>query len=306
MMRAQSPGAPVFDALATHKLPVADLPTARAWYQRVLGVAPYFDQPFYVGFNLGGYELGLVPAEGDDQPGGHGATAYWRVGDADAAMDALVAAGATVAEPVQGVGDGIRLGAVVDPFGNRLGVIFNPHFKVAPVTATVVAERPLAAADGALAPVEIAAEVEVPLSADDAWRRFMDPEAVQAWLGVPCRIEPRIGGAWEVYFLQDNPPGTRGGEGVRILSYLPGRMLSLTWNAPPEQPLTRPRHTWVVFDFTETDAGCRVRLTHSGWPASGWTAGGQPRVDSPWPATFAYFQQAWPRFLGAFAAGCET
>ncbi|RME27369.1 MAG: hypothetical protein D6798_04740 [Deltaproteobacteria bacterium] len=294
----------MLDALATHKLPVPDLAAARDWYTRVLGRPPDFDQPFYVGFDLGGYELGLVPAEGDDQPGCTGATAFWRVVDADAAVAALLAAGATLAEAVHGVGDGIRLGTVIDPFGNRLGVIFHPHFRVPPVTATVVAERPLAAADGALAPVEITAEVEVPISPDEAWRRFMDPDAVQRWLGVPCRIEPRIGGAWEVYFRPDNPAGARGGEGVRILSYLPGRMLSLTWNAPPEHPDTRPRHTWVVFDFTAIDAGCRVRLTHSGWPARGWTPDGRPRVDSPWPATFACFQQAWPLFLGAFAAGC--
>ncbi len=100
------------------------LDALKRWYIGVLGKEPYFDEPFYVGFDVGGYELGLVPAEA-----GGAVDAYWGVDDADAAFEALVEAGAEPLEAVHDVGGGIRLGTVRDPAGNTLGVIFNPHFR---------------------------------------------------------------------------------------------------------------------------------------------------------------------------------
>lgn len=111
--------------LRTVLYPAPDLVAAREWYARVLDARPYFDEPFYVGFNVGGFELGLVP---DAEPGLDGTQALWGVDDADAALERLVILGATVLEPVKEVGGGIRVAAVKDPFGNRLGIIENPHF----------------------------------------------------------------------------------------------------------------------------------------------------------------------------------
>jgi len=119
---------PSFLGLRTVTYAVADLERAKAWYADVLGVAPYFDQPFYVGFNVGGFELGLQPAEGTQQPGEGGSTAYWGVPNAERALAQLLTQGAKVAQPLQDVGDGIRVATVKDPFGNLLGVIENPHF----------------------------------------------------------------------------------------------------------------------------------------------------------------------------------
>lgn len=107
-----------------------DLAAARAWYAQATGVAPYFDQPFYVGFSVGGFELGLVP---DAKPSPGGPQAYWGVADARAAVDRLLALGATALEPVTDVGEGIKVAAVRDPFGNPLGLIENPHFDAASV-----------------------------------------------------------------------------------------------------------------------------------------------------------------------------
>lgn len=106
--------------------PAPDLQAARAWYESVLGRAAYFDQPFYVGFSVAGFELGLLP---DAKPGITGAQALWGVADADAAYARLLELGATPLEAVADVGGGIRVGAVQDPFGNRFGIIENPHFK---------------------------------------------------------------------------------------------------------------------------------------------------------------------------------
>ncbi len=105
---------------------MTDLEAAKAWYSRVLNAKPYFDQPFYVGFSVGGFELGLLP---EGEPGKSGVAAYWGVPDAAAAFDRLVELGAAADEPVKHVGEGIKVGSVIDPFGNRLSVIENPHFK---------------------------------------------------------------------------------------------------------------------------------------------------------------------------------
>jgi predicted enzyme related to lactoylglutathione lyase len=102
------------------------LDAAKAWYASVMGVAPYFDQPFYVGFNVGGFELGLDPAGGEPGPGG--TLAYWGTPDVTAEVTRLVGLGAKVAEEVKEVGGGIKVATLTDPFGNRLGVIENPHF----------------------------------------------------------------------------------------------------------------------------------------------------------------------------------
>ena len=111
--------------LRTAIYPVGDLAAARAWYANLLGIEPYFDQPFYVGFAVGGFELGLVP---DGTPGTAGPQPLWGVADAAAALAQLLALGAQPLEPLNDVGEGIRVAAVRDPFGNRLGIIENPHF----------------------------------------------------------------------------------------------------------------------------------------------------------------------------------
>jgi predicted enzyme related to lactoylglutathione lyase len=116
----------MIQGLRTVIYPTPDLAKGKAWYSEVLGHGPYFDEPFYVGFNVGGFELGLVP---DGQPSAAGAQAFWGVPDAAAELARLVALGAEVHEPVKDVGGGIKVASVRDPFGNRFGIIENPHFK---------------------------------------------------------------------------------------------------------------------------------------------------------------------------------
>lgn len=116
--------------LRTALYPAPDLAAAKAWYAELLGQPPYFDQPFYVGFAVGGFELGLLPGA---TPGTAGPQPLWGVADADAALARLLALGAAQLEPVTDVGEGIRVAAVQDPFGNRLGLIENPNFQPAAV-----------------------------------------------------------------------------------------------------------------------------------------------------------------------------
>jgi len=121
---------PHFHGLRTAIYHAPDLQRAKAWYSDVLGIAPYFDQPFYVGFNVGGYELALDP-DASNTPGGAGGTVvYWGVSDARAAFERLLSLGATERSDVQDVGGDIRVATVFDPFGNIFGVIENPHFEL--------------------------------------------------------------------------------------------------------------------------------------------------------------------------------
>ena len=104
--------------------PVADLVGAKAWFTDLLGFGPYFDEPFYVGFEVGGYELGLLP----DASPADGALTYWGVDDVEAAVADAVALGATVHVAPSEVGDGIVTATVTSPQGFVVGFIYNPNF----------------------------------------------------------------------------------------------------------------------------------------------------------------------------------
>ena len=110
--------------------PAPDLLAAKNWYAQVLEATPYFDEPFYVGFSVGGFELGLLP---DASPGTTGPQPLWGVTNIEAAHERLLGLGAVALDPISDVGAGIRVAAVVDPFGNRLGLIENPNFNPAAV-----------------------------------------------------------------------------------------------------------------------------------------------------------------------------
>lgn len=116
--------------LRTVLYPVEDLQAGKEWYSRILGISPYFDEPFYVGFNVGGFELGLDPDTSVSKPGAGGPQAYWGVEDAEKALQHLLNLGAREHGPLQDVGGGIRVASVLDPFGNPFGIIENPHFRL--------------------------------------------------------------------------------------------------------------------------------------------------------------------------------
>lgn len=117
-----------------------DVPAAVAWYAEFLGVDAYFSRPgpdgrpVYAEFRIGDHEneLGIIdsrfrPADAPTQPGG--AIMYWHVDDLAATVERLLSLGATEYEPITPRGDsGFVTASVVDPFGNVLGVMYNPHF----------------------------------------------------------------------------------------------------------------------------------------------------------------------------------
>ncbi len=128
-----------FRGFATINYWADDVAAAAAWYTDVLGVRPYFERPgpdgrpAYVEFRLGDHqaELGLVDrrfAPPGSARGPGGALMYWHVDELESTLERLLAAGASAYEPLTPRGDGFTTAAVVDPFGNVLGVMHNAHY----------------------------------------------------------------------------------------------------------------------------------------------------------------------------------
>jgi predicted enzyme related to lactoylglutathione lyase len=101
--------------------PVSDLTTAKAVYTALVGVPPQTDESYYVGFEVEGQHIGLVPGGGPQ--GMTSPVAYWHVPDIEAKLAEVTTAGATVKEPAHEVGGGRVVATVTDPDGNVLGLL---------------------------------------------------------------------------------------------------------------------------------------------------------------------------------------
>jgi len=105
---------------------VNELNEAKSWYSKAFGVEPYFDEPFYVGFNIGGYELGLHP---DASSKGDNVVVYWGVEDIQKSYRHLLKIGAAKHQEPTNVGGELMVASVHDPWNNIIGIIYNPDFK---------------------------------------------------------------------------------------------------------------------------------------------------------------------------------
>jgi len=123
----------VLHGFATLNFFAADHEAAKKWYTELLGIAPYFEKPGYAEFRIGDYqhELGLIDSKYTPQgvtAGAGGAIIYWHVADVAATQAKLLAMGATQFEKITERGNGFVTASVLDPFGNILGVMYNPHY----------------------------------------------------------------------------------------------------------------------------------------------------------------------------------
>jgi catechol 2,3-dioxygenase-like lactoylglutathione lyase family enzyme len=116
-----------FQGLRTCLYKVSDIEKAKSWYTKAFGASPYFEEPFYVGYNIGGYELGLQPDPGTK---GDSVVAYWGVDDVESAFKHLLEVGATEKEKPQDVGENVIVASVIDPWDNVIGIIYNPGFSL--------------------------------------------------------------------------------------------------------------------------------------------------------------------------------
>ena len=144
----------------------------------------------------------------------------------------------------------------------------------------------------------VKAEVIVNASVDAVWEAWTTEKGLKTFFAPACKIEPRVFGAFEIYFNPSGAPGQRGAEGNIILAMQPNKMLSFTWDAPPNLPNVRRQRTSVVVRFKGFDNG-RTKVTLT---ATGWGEGEE------WDKAFAYFSSAWqevvlPRLKHRFEVG---
>ena len=155
-----------------------------------------------------------------------------------------------------------------------------------PALIALFLSGPATAAEPRLEPVVLHAVVNA--SPADVWTAITTPAGVQSFFSKDALVESRIDGAYEMYFLPGNPPGLRGGEGIRILAMESPRRFFISWNAPPKFREYREQKTVVEFEL-EPAAGNRtlLTLTHGGW-------GRVPR----WADVRSYFADAWKTVVG--------
>lgn len=109
---------------------VSDMAEAKAWYTEVFQARPYFDEPFYIGFNIAGYELGLHPEKNPAQNKPESVMTYWGVNNVQSEFDSMISLGATAHENPTNVGGEIVVASVKDPWDNIIGLIYNPEFQL--------------------------------------------------------------------------------------------------------------------------------------------------------------------------------
>jgi len=130
-------------------------------------------------------------------------------------------------------------------------------------------------------------EKTVPGTAEEVWSIWTTTAGVNSFLSPEAKVEFRIGGPFEIYFNTEAPDGEKGSEDCRFLSYIPNRMISFEWNAPPSFGRLRGQRTQVVIHFEQVEEGkVKVIFDHLGWGKG---------VD--WDKLYDYFDKAWSYVL---------
>jgi uncharacterized protein YndB with AHSA1/START domain len=156
------------------------------------------------------------------------------------------------------------------------------------VRVLAVAVYALAAGLASAAERAIEKEVVIQATLDQAWDAWTTREGITSFFAPDARIEPKPGGAFEVYINPYAAPGLKGADDMRYLALQPKRMLSFTWNAPPSLSEVRQQRTVVIIRFTPvSDTQTRITLHHTGWGDGG-----------EWDKTFGYLDKAWSNVLG--------
>ncbi|MCF7806943.1 MAG: SRPBCC domain-containing protein [Candidatus Marinimicrobia bacterium] len=125
----------------------------------------------------------------------------------------------------------------------------------------------------------------------DVWKKWTTHAGLKTFIGSDNKIDLTPGGPFEIYFLMDAPVGEKGGEGNKVLSFLPNDMLSFSWNAPPSIPEIRNQkhRTWVVIQLIKmNETTTKVTLDHLGW-----------KDGDKWDETYDYFDKAWDFVLNS-------
>ena len=162
--------------------------------------------------------------------------------------------------------------------------------------SAVLAALFVAASPAQAAERSIDKEIVLAATPEQAWQAWTTREGITSFFAPDARIEPRVGGAFEIYINPYAEPGLKGADDMRFLALQPPRMLSFTWNAPPNLPEARQQRTVVVVRIQPvSERETRVTLHHTGWGDGG-----------EWDQAFAYFDRAWGNVLGNLKKRFET
>jgi uncharacterized protein YndB with AHSA1/START domain len=143
---------------------------------------------------------------------------------------------------------------------------------------------------------ELRKTVVVGAPPDRVWRAWTTVEGVRTFFGPDARLQLVPGGPYEILFDLDMPDGLKGAEGSRVLSFVPSRMISFTWGAPPSFPTARKEIAqWVVVFLEPAGAGTLVTLIELGWTD-----------DEEGEAVYRYFDRAWTTVLERLAYSFST
>jgi uncharacterized protein YndB with AHSA1/START domain len=153
-------------------------------------------------------------------------------------------------------------------------------------TALFVLAASVASAQSLAPDIVVTRTINAPVA--EVWKAWTTPEGIESFFAPKAaKVEPRPGGAFELWFGVDFPEGTRGSEGCKFHSVRPMEQLVFEWNAPPTIPAIRPLRTLVYLDFKPLP-GDRTELTLRNF---GYGDG------DDWAKTKAYFEKAWPAVM---------
>jgi uncharacterized protein YndB with AHSA1/START domain len=129
----------------------------------------------------------------------------------------------------------------------------------------------------------ITKEVTLPVGIDDAWNTWTTKQGLESFFAPECHVELELFGRFEIFFLPDAQPGSRGAENNKILAVEPKRMFCFTWDAPATMPEVRKQRTSVVLKFENLgESKTRISMCHTGWGDG-----------DEWDSAFDYFVDAW-------------
>ncbi len=135
-------------------------------------------------------------------------------------------------------------------------------------------------------------EVVIRATLDQSWDAWTTRDGIVSFFAPDARIEPRVGGLFEIHVNPYAPAGLKGADDMRFMALQPKRMLSFSWNAPPSLPEVRQQRTLVILRFTPVDeTHTRITLHHVGWGEGG-----------EWDRAYAYFDRAWTNVLANLKA----
>jgi uncharacterized protein YndB with AHSA1/START domain len=142
-------------------------------------------------------------------------------------------------------------------------------------------------------PVEQVVVIPAPL--ESVWERWTTDTGLTMFFARAVNVELRVGGAYEILFFPDNPPGSRGAEGLRLMALEPPHRLAFDWDAPPTWPAQRGQRTMVEVRLATHGDGTTVTLRHSGWGDS-----------EEWAEVRSYFDGAWEKVLARLKYSYEV